>query len=447
MYYPHELIKVLLDTVCETNTLIRRVGNEYRLYFKVNTGNEFDFNCNRYKAWNLQVTKVETETNINIESNNTNIATVDTQYLEQLLHCLAQLCNGRRLLDIKYEQVRRQEEQLKEQFKLKERLIELEKALKGNKGLIRHFLRYLGVDVWDVHGNEYLAIESFFNDSEFEFDEMRLYPDTLTCFDLTTEKYYRFVYLMYAKFGDKIFDVPLDVDVDIDIDIDIDADADNRQFSQKQKHKQRTRRQMSHDEILSNVFNIFDIFGTFDTLDTYEHIFDFYWNNWNCFDEIDERNIKHKDWKRIYQIVRTLKTYPEIFTDDLVEQYKKQIVEGKISSVRRSISKIVDKWHLENWDKLDTETKTKIAVTYLYFRKYALKCLRYKNFITVDEIKRIERKIGNVSTHVKSSILKSLGLKRNKNKRKWMFIDSKMRKRVDGWLSEITQILENIEGS
>jgi len=94
-----------------------------------------------------------------------------------------------------------------------------------------------------------------------------------------------------------------------------------------------------------------------------------------------------------------------------------------------------------------TETKARIAVVYLYFRKYVLKRLKYRNYITFDEIKRIERKIGKVPTHVKSSILKSLGLRKNKNKKRWKFIDSKMRKRIDGWLSEITQILENIEGS
>lgn len=400
MYYPHELIKVLLDIVCETNTLIRREGNKYQLYFNVNDDFDFDFDFDyeRYKTWNLQVTKVETKTETNIESGNINIATVDKQYLEQLLHCLVQLCNGRRLLDIKYGQVRKQTTK-----QLKRQLMELEKTLKGDKGLIKHFLRYLGIDVWNIHNCDYLSVESLFSDGEF--DEMHLYPDTLVCFDLTTERYYKFVYLMYAKFGDKIFDVPLDVDIDIDVGIDIDI-----------------------DETI--------------TFDTYEHAFDFFWNNYNG-NKINERNIKHKDWKKIYQIVKTLKTYPEIFDDDLVEQYKKQIAEGKISSVKRSISKIVDKWHLENWDKLDTETKTKMAVTYLYFRKYALKCLRYKNFVSVDEIKRIERKIGKVPTHVKSSILKSLGLQRNKNKKRWKFIDSKMRKRVDGWIKEINDLIND----
>jgi len=400
MYYPHELIKVLLDIVCETNTLIRREGNKYQLYFNVNDDFDFDFDFDyeRYKTWNLQVTKVETKTETNIESGNINIATVDKQYLEQLLHCLVQLCNGRRLLDIKYGQVRKQTTK-----QLKRQLMELEKTLKGDKGLIKHFLRYLGIDVWNIHNCDYLSVESLFSDGEF--DEMHLYPDTLVCFDLTTERYYKFVYLMYAKFGDKIFDVPLDVDIDIDVGIDIDI-----------------------DETI--------------TFDTYEHAFDFFWNNYNG-NKINERNIKHKDWKKIYQIVKTLKTYPEIFDDDLVEQYKKQIAEGKISSVKRSISKIVDKWHLENWDKLDTETKTKMAVTYLYFRKYALKCLRYKNFVSVDEIKRIERKIGKVPTHIKSSILKSLGLQRNKNKKRWKFIDSKMRKRVDGWIKEINDLIND----
>jgi len=176
------------------------------------------------------------------------------------------------------------------------------------------------------------------------------------------------------------------------------------------------------------------------TLETFEHVFSFYWNN---YDKIDERNIKHKDWKKIYQIVKTLKTYPEIFTNDLIEQYKKQITEGKISSVKRSISKTIDKWRLEHWDKLDAETKARIAIVYLHFRKYALERLKYKNYITFDGIKRIERKIGKVPTHVKSSILKSLGLRKNKNKKQWILISSKKRQQVDNWITEIEQILNN----
>ena len=173
--------------------------------------------------------------------------------------------------------------------------------------------------------------------------------------------------------------------------------------------------------------------------DTYEHVFNFYWNNW---DKVDERNIKRKDWKKIYQIVKTLKTYPEIFTDDLVEQYKKQIAEGKISSVKRSISKTIDMWRLENWDRLDAETKARIAVVYLYFRKYILKRLKYRNYITFDEIKRIERKIGKVPTYIKSSVLKSLGLQRNKDKKRWVLTDNKTRQQIANWITEIEQILD-----
>jgi len=181
------------------------------------------------------------------------------------------------------------------------------------------------------------------------------------------------------------------------------------------------------------------------TFETFEHVFDFYWNN---YDKIDERNIKHKDWKKVYQIVKTLKTYPEIFDDNLIEQYKKQITEGKISSVKRSISKTIDKWRLENWDRLDAETKARIAIVYLHFRKYALerlKYLKYKNYITFDEIKRIERKIGSIPTHIKSGILKSLGLRKDINKKRWVLqklTDNKARQQVANWITEIEQILD-----
>jgi len=192
------------------------------------------------------------------------------------------------------------------------------------------------------------------------------------------------------------------------------------------------------------------------TFETFEHVFGFYWNN---YDKVDERNIKHKDWKKIYQIVKTLKMYPEIFTDDLVEQYKKQIAEGKISSVKRSISKTmstkVDVFNVVSTSSTNGDLKTgtdlmpkqkaRIAIVYLHFRKYALERLKYKNYITFDEIKRIERKIGSIPTHIKSGILKSLRLRKDINKKRWVLqklTDNKARQQVANWITVIEQILD-----
>lgn len=119
---------------------------------------------------------------------------------------------------------------------------------------------------------------------------------------------------------------------------------------------------------------------------------------------ISEKDNKTK--KELYYIVNKIKKYKEVFNDEDLINYKMKIAEGKMSSVKRSISQKINLYAIENIDNVGI--KTKIILDTKYEEVY--KKLNDKNSITKNVVDKLIKDY-NITRVEMSVILKKLNFK------------------------------------
>ena len=85
----------------------------------------------------------------------------------------------------------------------------------------------------------------------------------------------------------------------------------------------------------------------------YDKIFDEFMNDELKLNQSENNKMKVE----IYYITRKIKEYKEVFNEDDINNYKIKIKEGKITSVKSSITQKINLYAIENVDKVGSKTK------------------------------------------------------------------------------------------
>lgn len=199
----------------------------FQLYFELNESKEqVEVLLEPFMGLQVVTSDILQISIMDIVPNDVTTISVDISHLKHVLQNIVRLCEGEYLLDIKYEQV------LNQPKDFRRKLLLFEQAFKQDISTLDSLLQYLGITIQRKHKHGcFYVINSLFDDEE----EARLYLDNFVYYDSLTDKYYRFIYLLYAKFGNKLLDLLPDIDsidtsslFDIEI-IEVDSIDDVRQ--------------------------------------------------------------------------------------------------------------------------------------------------------------------------------------------------------------------------